>query len=50
MSEVCRVGEIEIMVGSKEEAKTAAKKIDDIAKELGKNLKVGTHKEFAVQN
>ena len=33
---VCRIGEIEIMVASKEEASNAAKKIDDIAKELGK--------------
>ena len=33
---VCRIGEIEIMVASKEEAPNAAKKIDDIAKELGK--------------
>ena len=31
-----RIGEIEIMVASKEEAPAAAQKIDDIAKELGK--------------
>ena len=36
ISVVCRIGEIEIMVASKEEAPAAAKKIDDIAKELGK--------------
>ena len=36
MSVLCRIGEIEIMVASKEEAPAAAKKIDDIAKELGK--------------
>ena len=36
ISVVRRIGEIEIMVASKEEAPAAAKKIDDIAKELGK--------------
>lgn len=32
----CRIGEIEIMVASREDAPAAAQKIDLIAKELGK--------------
>ena len=36
LSGLGRIGEIEIMVASKEEAPAAAQKIDDIAKELGK--------------